>query len=80
MLIGEQKSRRGIPRAGGLEYLHRSPASRKRRQQGTQCPGVYLAYPIPEGYKYGDLAFLVGGVSDETVNYGREFCGTSNQE
>jgi hypothetical protein len=25
---------------GGLEYLHRSPASRKRRQKGTQWPGV----------------------------------------
>jgi hypothetical protein len=27
--------------------------------------------------KYGDLAFQVGGVSDETVKYDREFCGTS---
>jgi hypothetical protein len=27
------------------------------------------------GYKYGDLALQVGGVSDETVKYGREFCG-----
>jgi hypothetical protein len=25
---------------GGLKYLHRRPASRKRRQKGTQCPGV----------------------------------------
>jgi hypothetical protein len=24
---------------GGLEYLHRSSARRKRRQKGTQCPG-----------------------------------------
>jgi hypothetical protein len=28
-------------------------------------------------YKYGDLALQVGGVSNETVKYGREFCGTS---
>jgi hypothetical protein len=28
-------------------------------------------------WKYGDLALQVGGVSDETVKYGREFCGTS---
>jgi hypothetical protein len=28
------------PCGGGLEYLHRIPASRKRRQKGTQCPGV----------------------------------------
>jgi hypothetical protein len=27
--------------------------------------------------KYGDLALQVGGVSDETVKYGREFYGTS---
>jgi hypothetical protein len=28
------------PGGGGLEYLHRSPASCKRRRKGTQCPGV----------------------------------------
>jgi hypothetical protein len=28
---------------------------------------------------YGDLALQVGGVSHETVKYGREFCGTSTQ-
>jgi hypothetical protein len=26
--------------------------------------------------KYGELALQVGGVSEETVKYGREFCGT----
>jgi hypothetical protein len=26
--------------------------------------------------KYEDLALQVGGVSDETVKYGSEFCGT----
>jgi hypothetical protein len=31
-------------------------------------------------YKYGDLALHVGGVSNETVKYGREFCGTSTKE
>jgi hypothetical protein len=31
-------------------------------------------------YKYGDLALQVGGVSNETVKYGREFCGNSAQE
>jgi hypothetical protein len=39
-----------------------------------------LLVPIPGGYKYGDLALQVGGVSEETVKYGREFCGTSAQE
>jgi hypothetical protein len=28
------------PCGGGLEYLHRSPASRKRWQKGTQCPEI----------------------------------------
>jgi hypothetical protein len=32
-----------------------------------------LGYAVPGGYKYGDLALQVGGVSDETVKYGREF-------
>jgi hypothetical protein len=36
-LIGQQVS---APCGGGLEYLHRSPASSKRRRKGTQCPGV----------------------------------------
>jgi hypothetical protein len=31
-------------------------------------------------HKYGNLALQVGGVSDETVKYGRDFCGTSTQE
>jgi hypothetical protein len=28
------------PCGGGLECLHRSPASRKRRQKGNSLPGV----------------------------------------
>jgi hypothetical protein len=39
----------------------------------TQCPGVYLGHPVPGGYKYGNLALQVGGVSDETVKYGFGF-------
>jgi hypothetical protein len=39
-----------------------------------------LKQRVPGGYKYGNLALQVGGVSDETVKYGREFCGTSTQE
>jgi hypothetical protein len=46
-------------------------------ERRAQCPGVYLGNPVPGGYKYGDLALQVGGVSNETVKYGREFCGTS---
>jgi hypothetical protein len=39
-----------------------------------------MGHLVPGGYKYGDLALQVGGVLDETVKYGREFCGISNQE
>jgi hypothetical protein len=31
------------------------------------------AYPVSGGYKYGNLALQVGGVSDETVKYGYGF-------
>jgi hypothetical protein len=48
-------------------------------KKGTQCPGEKLGHPVPWGYQYGDLALQVGGVSDEIVKYGREFCGTSTQ-
>jgi hypothetical protein len=48
----------------------------KGDKKGTQCPGVQLGHPVPGGYKYGDLALQGGGVSGETVKYGREFCGT----
>jgi hypothetical protein len=40
----------------------------------------YSHKSVPGGYKYRDLALQVGGVSDETEKYGREFCGTSTQE
>jgi hypothetical protein len=32
-------------------------------EKGTQCPRVYLAHPVPGGYKYNDLALQVGGIS-----------------
>jgi hypothetical protein len=33
-----------------------------------------------EGYKYGDLGLHVGGVSDETVEYGYGFCATRTSD
>jgi hypothetical protein len=33
-----------------------------------------MDHPAPGGYKYGDLALQVGGVSNETIKYGHEFC------
>jgi hypothetical protein len=32
-----------------------------------------LGHPVPGGYKYGNLALQVEGVSDETVKYGFGF-------
>jgi hypothetical protein len=37
------------------------------------------SFPVTS-HKYRDLALQVGGVSNETVKYGHEFCGTSTQE
>jgi hypothetical protein len=34
-----------------------------------------LGHPVPEEYKYGNLALQVGGVSAEAVKYGYGFCG-----
>jgi hypothetical protein len=46
--------------------------------KGTQCPGVYLGHHVLGGYKYGDLALQVGGVSRiGTIIYGLEYRGTA---
>jgi hypothetical protein len=37
------------PCGGGLEYLHRSPASRKRRQKGNPVPGIITGPPCSRG-------------------------------
>jgi hypothetical protein len=42
------------PCGGEFEYLHRNPASGRRRQKGNSVPGAY---------KYGDLALQAEGVS-----------------
>jgi hypothetical protein len=33
-------------------------------EKGIQCLGVKLGHPVPGGYKYGDLALKVEGVSN----------------
>jgi hypothetical protein len=37
------------PCGGGLEYLNRSSASRKRRRKGNWVPGMKLGHPVPGG-------------------------------
>jgi hypothetical protein len=34
-------------------------------EKGTQCLGLQPGHPVPGGYKYGDLALQVGGVSKQ---------------
>jgi hypothetical protein len=68
-----------FPCGGGIEYLHRSPASSKRRRKGP-VPGVYLGHPVPGGYKYRDMALQVAGVSRiGTKKYGLESRGTQTR-
>jgi hypothetical protein len=33
-------------------------------EKGAQSLGLKLVHPVPGGYKYGDLALQVGGVSN----------------
>jgi hypothetical protein len=53
---------------GGFEYLHRSPASRKRGN------------PVPGGYKYGTWPLRWGILESETVKCGHESCWTQTWE
>jgi hypothetical protein len=43
-------------------------------------PRGITGHPVPGGYKYGNLALQIGGVSDETVKYGYGFCATQTIE
>jgi hypothetical protein len=64
-------SERVFPFGGGLEYFYRSPASRKRRRKGNPVPGGISGPPCSWG-----MWIREPGVSNETVEYGREFYGT----
>jgi hypothetical protein len=46
------------------EYIHRSPASHRRRWNGNPEPGGITGPLSSQGYKYGDLALQVLGVSN----------------
>jgi hypothetical protein len=66
---------------GGSEYLHRSPASRKRRQKANSVPGGITGPPVPGGHKYRNLVLHVEGVSKiETIKYAHESRGTQVSE
>jgi hypothetical protein len=72
--------RMGFPCGGGLGHLYHSPASRKRRSEGNPVPGGTAEQPCSWGYRYGNLALQVGGVSGETINYDYGFCVTRSVE
>jgi hypothetical protein len=71
-LLGSQRRHVFLVRYGQTYKLSRV----LNRRQDTQFPGVQLGHYVPRGYKYGNLALQIGGVSDETVKYGYGFCAT----
>jgi hypothetical protein len=62
-VISRTKRVAGIQHGGGAEYLHCSPATRKRRGKEIDhtVPEIYIYIYI---YKYGDLALQVVAVSN----------------
>jgi hypothetical protein len=65
---------RTAPRGVGLDSNISTLALRviKVNDSGDPEPGGINAHPVPGGY----MALQVAGVSNETVKYGLEFCGT----
>jgi hypothetical protein len=67
------------PRGGGFEYLHRIPASRRRRRKGNPVPGDITAThpgdvntePEPPGW---------GSLECETIKYCHESRWTRTRE
>jgi hypothetical protein len=55
-----QSSQEYPPRGGEFEYLHRSPASRRRRRNRNPVPGGITVPPASGVYKYGNLDLQVG--------------------
>jgi hypothetical protein len=79
--IKNSGSRRGAPLCSftsGVEYHHRSPASRSRRRQRNPVPWGITGHPVPGGYKYGDLVLQVGGPESENVIMSRAGLGPEN--
>jgi hypothetical protein len=67
------------PCGGGLEYLYRSLASRRRRWKGSPVSRGITGLPCSWRIYNGDLALEAGGVSNYTV-YGHESRRTRTRE
>jgi hypothetical protein len=55
---------RFIPCGGGFDTSTVALRVVGGDEKGYQSLGVHLGHPVPGGYKYGDLALQVGGVSN----------------
>jgi hypothetical protein len=66
---------------GRFEYLHRSPASRRRRRKGNPVPGGKTGPPCCCGIKIRGPGFVGwGSLEFETVKYGHGSRGTRTRE
>lgn len=70
------------PLCGGrFEYLHRSPASRRRQQKWNPVPGDIIGPPYSWGIKIqGPGPPGWGSLESQTVKYGRKSCGIQTRE
>jgi hypothetical protein len=59
------------------EFVPKFHVTLQASHAALQMVALEISHCINLTSKYGDLALQVGGVSDETVKYGHEFCWTS---
>jgi hypothetical protein len=70
-----------LPRGGRIEYLHRSPVSRRRRQKQNQVPGNITGSSCPWGiWIRGSGPPHLGNLESETVKYVKESRGSRTWE
>jgi hypothetical protein len=69
-------------RLEGLSKLKRINDLKTTRTPDVQACSIVpqpSSHPVPGGYKYGDLALEIGGVSNER-EYDCGFCGTQTRK
>jgi hypothetical protein len=72
---------REFPCGGGVQYLHRSPASRRRRRKGNPVPGGIIGLPCSWGIWIRGLGPPGwGSLESGTVKCGHESRGTRTWE
>jgi hypothetical protein len=72
----------GTPCGGGFEYLHRSPASSRRRRKWNPVPGIITGPSCSRGDRNTGNWPSPGweSLECETVKYGQETCWTRTRE